>query len=285
MNYHVDKLEGNCVENNQSRLNMQTWINSLIQLYITPEAQVQSAELLQRIFQAIEQGDSCITCHKDEALLLQKLVHNFDPDALEKQAIAPFIWDDQRLYLYRYWRLESQLAQAVVHLKQQHIEVLQLTAQHHALLTDTQQKLALQMVASQPLSIITGGPGTGKTYTLARIIAVLNQAIPDLRIAMAAPTGKAAQRMKEALQNSFADTKLNDLVSDDLKRLAPITIHRLLGLGENQRPRFHAKRPLPYDVIVVDEASMLDLNLATMLFSAVAPQTRLILLGDANQLA
>ena len=273
------------MENNQSRLNMQTWINSLIQLYITPEAQVQSAELIQRIFQAIEQGDSCIPCHKDEALLLQKLVHNSDPDALEKQAIAPFIWDDQRLYLYRYWRLESQLAQAVVHLKQQHIEVLQLTAQHHALLTDTQQKLALQMVASQPLSIITGGPGTGKTYTLARIIAVLNQAIPDIRIAMAAPTGKAAQRMKEALQNSFADTKLNDLVSDDLKRLAPITIHRLLGLGENQRPRFHAKRPLPYDVIVVDEASMLDLNLATMLFSAVAPQTRLILLGDANQLA
>ena len=95
----MDKLEGNCVENNQSRLNMQTWINSLIQLYITPEAQVQSAELIQRIFQAIEQGDSCITCHKDEALLLQKLVHNSDPDALEKQAIAPFIWDDQRLYL------------------------------------------------------------------------------------------------------------------------------------------------------------------------------------------
>ena len=147
------------------------------------------------------------------------------------------------------------------------------------------QQQALRMAASQALSIITGGPGTGKTYTLARIIAVLNQAIPDIRIAMAAPTGKAAQRMKEALQNSFSDAKLSGLVSAELQRLTPVTIHRLLGLGEDQRPRFHARRQLPFDVIVVDEASMLDLNLAKMLFAAVAPRSRLILLGDANQLA
>ncbi|NEU36121.1 AAA family ATPase, partial [bacterium LRH843] len=78
---------------------------------------------------------------------------------------------------------------------------------------------------------ITGGPGTGKTYTLARIIAVLKQSLPDIRIAMAAPTGKAAQRMKEALQNSFQDEKLQDLVTPDLKNLNPVTLHRLLGLG------------------------------------------------------
>ncbi|MGA9698842.1 MAG: exodeoxyribonuclease V subunit alpha, partial [Acinetobacter sp.] len=139
--------------------------------------------------------------------------------------------------------------------------------------------------AKQGLNIITGGPGTGKTYTLARIIAVLNQAMPSIRIAMAAPTGKAAQRMKEALQNSLNDEKLQDLVTDDLKQLSPITLHRLLGLGETYQPRFHAKQPLPYDVIVIDEASMLDLSLANMLLSAVPDHARLILLGDADQLA
>ena len=95
------------------------------------------------------------------------------------------------------------------------------------------------MVAKQGLNIITGGPGTGKTYTLARIIALLNQAMPNIRIAMAAPTGKAAQRMKEALQNSLNDEKLQDLVTDALKQLNPITIHRLLGLDSNAQPRFH----------------------------------------------
>ena len=141
------------------------------------------------------------------------------------------------------------------------------------------------MVAEQALSIITGGPGTGKTYTLARIIAVLKQSLPDIRIAMAAPTGKAAQRMKEALQNSFQDEKLQNLVTPDLKNLNPVTLHRLLGLGNTQQPRFHSRQPLPYDVIVVDEASMLDLNLAQMLFAAMPNQARLILLGDADQLA
>lgn len=88
------------------------------------------------------------------------------------------------------------------------------------------------------------------------------------------PDRSAAQRMKEALQNSFDDPEIANLVSDDLKRLTPITIHRLLGLGNRQQPRFHA-RQLPYDLIVIDEASMLDLNLAQhVLFNAIAEQTR-----------
>ncbi|MGL5402307.1 MAG: exodeoxyribonuclease V subunit alpha, partial [Acinetobacter sp.] len=115
----------------------------------------------------------------------------------------------------------------------------------------------------------------------------LNQTIPDIRIAMAAPTGKAAQRMQEALQNSFNDLKLleSGLITDELRNQTTQTLHRLLGMGNRQIPRFHPKQPLPYDVIVVDEASMLDLNLATLLFEAVPEQCRLILLGDANQLA
>ncbi len=134
---------------------------------------------------------------------------------------------------------------------------------------DPQQQKALQTAATQRLSIITGGPGTGKTYTLAHIVAVLNQALPNIRIAMAAPTGKAAQRMKEALQNALNSQALQMFNVDALRQLRPVTLHRLLGLGNTGKPRFHAKQPLPYDVIVVDEASMLDLSLSQMLLAAI----------------
>lgn len=275
------------MENEQNRLNMQNWMDSLIQLHIAADAQEKSRDLIQQVFQAVERGDSCIACSREDAQALQGLLADAgDPGAHPAELqIAPFVLDAEQLYLYRYWALENQLAQSAAGLLRQPAAAVQLAEQHQALLEDPQQLQALRMAASQALSIITGGPGTGKTYTLARIIAVLNQAIPDIRIAMAAPTGKAAQRMKEALQNSFSDSKLSGLVSAELQRLTPVTIHRLLGLGEDQRPRFHARRQLPFDVIVVDEASMLDLNLAKMLFAAAAPRSRLILLGDANQLA
>lgn len=275
------------MENEQTRLNMQNWADSLIRLHIAADVQEKSRDLIRQVFQALERGDSCIACSREDAQALQGLLADAgDPGAHPAELrIAPFVLDAEQLYLYRYWALENQLAQSAAGLLRQPAAAVQLAEQHQALLEDPQQLQALRMAASQALSIITGGPGTGKTYTLARIIAVLNQAIPDIRIAMAAPTGKAAQRMKEALQNSFSDAKLSNLVSAELQRLTPVTIHRLLGLGEDQRPRFHAGRRLPFDVIVVDEASMLDLNLAKMLFAAAPPHSRLILLGDANQLA
>ncbi|WP_425267146.1 exodeoxyribonuclease V subunit alpha [Acinetobacter cumulans] len=271
------------MENDQKDLPMQAWAKYVSLQHSSALMREKATVFIQQIFQALAQGDSCLPCTESELQLLAGLYATSEDAA--NQQIAPFVYDQQQIYLYRYWSLEFQLAQYVATLKQQQLPALTLSPQQEALLEDTQQKQAMRMVASQALSIITGGPGTGKTYTLARIIAVLNQSLPNIRIAMAAPTGKAAQRMKEALQNSFSDPKLADLISDDLKRLTPITLHRLLGLGETQRPRFHAKRPLPFDVIVVDEASMLDLNLAKMLLAAVAPQTRLILLGDADQLA
>jgi len=93
--------------------------------------------------------------------------------------------------------------------------------------------------------------------------------------------------MQEALQSSFNDPKLleSGLITDELRNQSTLTLHRLLGMGNRQIPRFNPKQPLPYDVIVVDEASMLDLSLATLLFEAVPEQCRIILLGDANQLA
>ena len=275
------------MENKQSKEGqsaewISTWSRFIRQKPLSHAPQHETgSDIIEQVLEAIQQGDSCISASSEQAETLNDLVVSV---ADIGQQIAPFVFDEQRLYLYRYWALEQSLAQQVARLKQQHIAAVDISAYSH-LLTDEHQIQALSMVAKQGLNIITGGPGTGKTYTLARIIALLNQAMPNIRIAMAAPTGKAAQRMKEALQNSLNDVKLQDLVTDALKQLNPITIHRLLGLGSNAQPRFHAQQPLPYDVIVIDEASMLDLSLANMLLSAVPDHARVILLGDADQLA
>lgn len=275
------------MENKQSKEGqsaewISTWSRFIRQKPLSHASQHETgSDIIEQVLEAIQQGDSCISASSEQVETLNDLVVSV---AHIEQQIAPFIFDEQRLYLYRYWALEQSLAQQVARLKQQKIAAVDISA-YPNLLTDEHQIQALTMGAKQGLNIITGGPGTGKTYTLARIIAVLNQAMPNIRIAMAAPTGKAAQRMKEALQNSLNDEKLQDLVTDELKQLNPITIHRLLGLGSNAQPRFHAQQPLPYDVIVIDEASMLDLSLANMLLSAVPDHARVILLGDADQLA
>ncbi|MFA2971552.1 exodeoxyribonuclease V subunit alpha [Acinetobacter pittii] len=261
-----------------------TWSNFLNQVPFTEQSQVPEAtSYLQQLIEASLQGDSCIDISSEQIAALGQLAISAD-QATSK--VAPCVYDEQGLALYRYWHLEQRLAEQICRLKQQLIQPVSCD-DYLNLLTDPHQQAALKMVARQGLSIITGGPGTGKTYTLARIIAVLSQAIPHIRVAMAAPTGKAAQRMQEALQNSFNDPKLleSGLVSEELRNQGTQTIHRLLGMGHSQTPRFNQKQPLPYDVIVVDEASMLDLNLATLLFEAVPESCRIILLGDANQLA
>ena len=300
MNYIVDKFvensvdnsEDNCVENSQNLENqlpqwVSNWTNYLLKQCLDDEKLYESSfKIISEILMASLQGDSCLKQNGHNVGHLKALFIAEDQIADKDQAqqqVAPFVVDDEYLYLYRYWQLEQRLAQQIIRLKQQSIDAI-LTENFNDLLSDSHQKNALNMVAQNALNIITGGPGTGKTYTLARIIAVLHQALPNIRIAMAAPTGKAAQRMGEALQKSLSDPKLQSF-GLRLEMFNPVTIHRLLGLGNQHIPRFHLKQPLPYDVIVVDEASMLDLNLAAMLFEAVPENCRLILLGDANQLA
>ena len=285
----VGKFEDNSVDkqvNNQSATVgwLEMWSSYLTQAPFSQSAQaVGAAQILQQLIEASLQGDSCIEANSAQLEALGDMAVSSEVAATQ---VAPCVHDQQGLALYRYWQLEQRLADQICRLKRQTIQAVD-AEQYQDLLSDEHQQAALKMVLQQGLSIITGGPGTGKTYTLARIIAALNQTIPDIRIAMAAPTGKAAQRMQEALQNSLNDPKLleSGLITDELRNQTTQTLHRLLGMGNRQIPRFHQKQPLPYDVIVVDEASMLDLNLATLLFEAVPEQCRLILLGDANQLA
>ncbi|MFB2588353.1 exodeoxyribonuclease V subunit alpha [Acinetobacter sp. c1-l78] len=255
----------------------------------------QIQHIIQYLCQQIEQGDSCIQLDSPPHFLQELCDFKVDNTAILAKDLstatqlpqtAPLLWQAPYLYLYRYWRLEQDLAQAVRRLLQQKVEQIA-ESEFNDILKDEHQKQALAIAVNQPFAMITGGPGTGKTYVLTRIVGVLKKYHPKIRIAMAAPTGKAAQRMHEALQLAFNDDSFKEqhLDHDDFKYQTTQTLHRLLGLGTQHTPRYHAEHPLPYDVVVVDEASMLDLNLAKMLFDAIGSHTRLILLGDAQQLS
>ena len=153
-----------------------------------------------------------------------------------------------------------------------------------------EQRAAAEIALSQAVTVLTGGPGTGKTTTVARLLAVLAEQAeltraPRLRIALAAPTGKAAARLAEAVA-----AEVQHLDPADKTRLAGLqatTLHRLLGSRPDTSVRFkhHRGNRLPHDVIVVDETSMVSLTMMARLLEAVRPDTRLILVGDADQLA
>ncbi|MBM4377009.1 MAG: exodeoxyribonuclease V subunit alpha [Deltaproteobacteria bacterium] len=147
---------------------------------------------------------------------------------------------------------------------------------------------AARLAARSRLAIVTGGPGTGKTFLVARLLAALHATARTKRplsVALAAPTGKAAVRMLEALGDALAGVELEPRVRSALHELEARTVHRLLGIGSHGTPRHHAGRPLAADVVVVDEVSMVDLFLMQRLLDATSPDARLVLLGDRDQLA
>ena len=198
------------------------------------------------------------------------------------------------LYLERYWQEESTVAGELVRRRGDYPalagpELAALRAARAELFgagADTDQELAAVVSALAPVSVIAGGPGTGKTTTLARVLGMLVRTHrPAPAIALAAPTGKAAVRMEEALSQAL-DGLPPDL-SAALGGLRAGTIHRLLGWTPAARNRFvhNAANPLPHDVVVVDEASMVPVTLLARLLAALRPQARLVLIGDPDQLA
>lgn len=227
---------------------------------------------------ALAQGDTCLMLAENSLAISAALVHPLVVRAVDAdRKPAPLVYDGRRLYFWRQWHEEYALARQLAKLlaPQPAVQV--------SLLPDDPanalQRAAIELAARQPFSIITGGPGTGKTFTLVRIVRALQAAQPELRIALAAPTGKAAQRMQAVLSAEFSQA---GIAMGNMQTAQ--TVHRLLGLG-GAAPRYHAKNLLPFDLIVIDEGSMLDLALASQLFAAIGAGTRLIILGDANQLA
>jgi len=207
---------------------------------------------------------------------------------------APLILSGERLYLARYQAYEQQLAEQLLARAADAPEVdeQQLSDSLARLFAFNQQspdwqRLAAAQAVRRRLAVISGGPGTGKTTTVVRLLAALLEQPGGERLAigLAAPTGKAAARMAEAIRNAKADLPVSDAVKDALPDEAR-TLHRLLGSrGDSPRVRHDAANPLALDVLVVDEASMVDLALMAKLVAALPPKARLILLGDKDQLA
>ncbi len=204
---------------------------------------------------------------------------------------SPLILEGNRLYLFRYWFYETQIAEAIKSRLQtletldvdglsKHLDKFYPATIDHPV---NEQKLAVALSVIRRFAVISGGPGTGKTTTVINILAVLLSQQGDTRIALAAPTGKAAARMIESIRSGLE----NSLIDDSIRELIPTeasTIHRLLGFGPTGF-RYSQQHLLPLDCVVIDEASMVDLTLMYRLLDALPSHARIILLGDRDQLA
>ncbi len=216
---------------------------------------------------------------------------------------TPLLLSDNALYFNRYFQYESRCINALSKCIEQEAHLLQdrllaLTALKPQLLEwfptaskeqqvpaniDWQLMACLQSYVNQ-FSIISGGPGTGKTTTISKLIALLSQQEKPIKLAIAAPTGKAAMRMKSSLESAaqYFDKSVQTLMNE----LQPYTIHRLLQYQFNSVEfKYNKNNTLPLDVLIVDEASMIDFALMTKLLEAIPIHCRVVFLGDANQLA
>ncbi|MDN0124709.1 exodeoxyribonuclease V subunit alpha [Yersinia aleksiciae] len=233
----------------------------------------------------------------DESRWVQAL--NNSPAVSDGSQPTPLVLQNNRLYLQRMWQYEGDVVRFIAsdstaawvnEPRDVNETLLRTTLDRLFGLAGTEvdwQKVAAAVAATRRISVISGGPGTGKTTTVAKLLTALIQLSQGqrLRIQLAAPTGKAAARLTESLGNAIRQLVL----TDDERKLFPdqaSTLHRLLGAQPNsQRLRYHRGNPLNLDVLVVDEASMVDLPMMARLIAALPAKAQVIFLGDRDQLA
>lgn len=209
---------------------------------------------------------------------------------------APLVFDRDRIYLHRYWEYETNVAEYLSNRPAVDLDINKARTIINNLFNAESdqhlnwQKVAAALAATRSFAVISGGPGTGKTTTVTKLLALLvelgttSEKAPDIKLV--APTGKAAARLTESITGALKDLNCEDSVKAGIPTQAG-TIHRLLGVLPNRTNEYHHNRnnKLHLDILVVDEASMVDLTLMSRLLDAVPDNSRLILLGDRDQLA
>ncbi|WP_095145124.1 MULTISPECIES: exodeoxyribonuclease V subunit alpha [unclassified Pseudomonas] len=261
-------------------------------LSLPPEGEVQTGTRLlpSQLLEAVEGAHWCKVLASSPLVALAA-------DGREETRHRPLVLSGKRLYLRRYWAYERRIDSALRERLVAHEPVAaDLSERLNGLFGPVKagapidwQKLACALATRGAFSIITGGPGTGKTTTVVRLLALLQapavEAQKPLRIRLAAPTGKAAARLTESISQQVRTLQVADNVRDKIPSDVT-TVHRLLGSRPGTRHfRHHAGNPLPLDVLVVDEASMIDLEMMANLLDALPAHARLVLLGDKDQLA
>ena len=215
-----------------------------------------------------------------------------------EQTVRPLVWDGTRLYLERYWRFEERVADELLRrcsddkgLAVASPELLRMLERLFYGKDDAKREAAVRAL-TRPLTVIAGGPGTGKTTTIALLLAAGSALALEkgqkLDFALAAPTGKAAARMQAAVRASVGDeavVELGEEVGGAMRGAEGKTLHRLLGITGGRAPRHDRSHPLPQDIVIVDETSMVSLPLMAQLLEAMRPDAALVLVGDPFQLA
>lgn len=227
--------------------------------------------------------------------IVEELTHCHCVNQSRDYSSFPIILDNEYLYLQRMWSYEEKVAQffrreqSIVDIDEN--ELIKVLNQLFPATKENQetnwQKVAASVAITSPISIISGGPGTGKTTTVAKILAAFVMLTSNEKpiIQLAAPTGKAAARLTESLGNALAQLNLSEEENKWMPKQAQ-TIHRLLGAQpESQQVRYHKDNPLQLDILVVDEASMVDLPMMARLIDALPLKCHVIFLGDKDQLA
>lgn len=250
----------------------------------------------------LSEGHICLdldeyNLENSKPLLAKDLIKSKWVTNIENETNA-FVLENNKVYLHRYFSYESEIINAIRQLiEKENIDqkaklLLDKTTLIRKVFGENKKDVNWQLVAAlmsylHNFSIITGGPGTGKTTTIAKLLSIVYSINPQTKVALTAPTGKAAARIKESiLQAKSQITGLDDTTKLLFDNIGSSTIHRLLGYKRGTHYFKHnAQNLLNYDIVIVDESSMIGVSLMAKLISAIAPDKQIIFLGDKDQLA